>query len=259
MNFAALRKKQTAWGCFILLAAMAAALRFLFSPAGKTEQLKIVCGDPAAALVMRSLSSDLWKVLNGEYVEFSDCCGSQAQFSMAAGEVTAAVLCPDAAASLTEQDSAYVILGPVTLDTYVVVRRPNDRKALRTFGYMNQREEQARCLRENYGSGISLVPMFPAALGYALENGAVDAVVMDVLTALKLGYPMKPLSHDMVTSVMAVRRDKLNDSGFLSFLSAWNAQVDRLSAEDIRALVRRELSEINGEEAGDLWMPTTMR
>ena len=70
---------------------------------------------------------------------------------------------------------------------------------------------------------------------------------------------MKPLSHDMVTSVMAVRRDKLNDSGFLSFLSAWNAQVDRLSAEDIRALVRRELSEINGEEAGDLWMPTTMR
>ena len=252
------RGRRTAALCLALLLALsAAALAKKARSADRTSPLTVACGDDLAGILFSELlegGNARQLTLGLEYVSLGDCCGSNAQFALSTGEVDVAVLCPDAAAELLES-GAYTDCGAVLLDGNVLVTRPDSPAEPAVIGYMNQREEQRQLLEVLYDPGtVRLQPMFPSGLPYALENGAVDAIVLDASAALRLGYPAKPLSEGVVTSALIVRSALLEDPRLQEFLQQYRNFADSLSDDAVLSRVLcRYLETDRPEEVIHYW------
>jgi len=121
-----------------------------------------------------------------------------------------------------------------------IVRNANILVALRpgpvrSVGYMNGRVLQVRVLAANLGSAPELQPMMTAALPYALERDAVDAVVLDILTVVRgeVDYHCRALPFEAPASVLVAREDVLASPAFQSFLEAYNLAVDQLNGDGL--------------------------
>ncbi len=156
------------------------------------------------------------------------------------------------------QEEGYTILGPVVYNGNVLVRRPDDDRQPQTVAYMNMRAEQKKLLETYYGDSVEIVSLYPTALAYALENGAVDAVLIDLVTALKLDYPMRSISQNSVSSVMMVRNELIGTEQLNSFLHQYNEAVRELEHDDtlLKTTLRGYCGEDLSEEVLSHWLKT---
>jgi len=133
-----------------------------------------------------------------------DCCSSKSTWSLTSGELDGAVLCPDAADSFLTQNDDFLLAGPLTYDTeMLVVADPR----LETIGYMNGQERQKENLEAVYGNKPHYAPVLAASLPYALSTKQIDAAVLDIGTAIWLDYPSIPLKGNKPTTVLVVHQD----------------------------------------------------
>jgi hypothetical protein len=102
-----------------------------------------------------------------------------------------------------------------------------------TVGYMNAREIQKRLVRSNLGSSIEMQPMLPSGLPYALERGAVEGIVLDILGALKISGYRTPLPSKYPTSVLVAHKDLLDSPELASFIEAYNQAVEEMNSNEI--------------------------
>lgn len=240
---------------------IAAALAWYFHAGAPSRSeagpLIIAYGDDLGGILLqKALAGIPTREADGglDSINLGDCCGSNAQFALSTGKVDVAVLCPDAVTDLEENGKKYTVIGTLVYDGNVLVTRPDSPEVLRVIGYMNGRGEQYDLLRQTYGENADLQPMFAAALPYALENKAVDAIMLDVSLALKLGYPMRSLSERMATSVVIVANRILEDPRVERMKAACNEAVASLSDEDILTeMLCSYLETENKEEVSSLW------
>ena len=63
------------------------------------DKITVACGNDASGMLFDYIINDKDSNIefsNIDYVQFLDCCGSQAEFAFISGRVDMAVLCPDA-------------------------------------------------------------------------------------------------------------------------------------------------------------------
>jgi len=227
------------------------------------EPLVIAYGDDVAGLVLQKALKDLPAEradIGLDAINMGDCCGSNAQFALSTGEVDVAVLCPDAMLDLEETGKQYTVLGELVYDGNVLVRRPDSPSELSVIGYMNGRDEQRQLLEEVFGADKDLQPMFASALPYALENKAVDAIMLDASLALKLNYPTESISDGVVTTVMIAQDALVSDARLQELITAYNDTVEALADEDILIEMLCDYLETeNKEEVAEFWKTVTVQ
>ena len=227
------------------------------------EPLVIAYGDDIAGIILQKALKDLPAEradIGMDAINMGDCCGSNAQFALSTGQVDVAVLCPDAVQDLAETGKQYTVLGELVYDGNVLVTRPDSPDTLAVIGYMNGRDEQRELLESVYGQEVDLQPMFASALPYALENKAVDAIMLDASLALKLNYPTKSISSGEVTSVVIVQNDLLSDPRLEELVTACNETVGKLSDEAVLIDMLCEYLETdNQKEVADFWKSVTVQ
>ena len=229
----------------------------------KEPPLVIAYGDDMGGVVLQSalkcMTAD-YKRTQLDAINMGDCCGSTAQFALSTGQVDVAILCPDAVRDLEDNGKKYSGVGDLVTDGNVLVRRPDSPETLAKSGYMNGRKEQEQLLIAVFGDSCETVPMFASALPYALENRAVDAVMMDAALAIKLGYPMETISSGEVTSVMIVQNHLLEDPRVEELKKAINETVQSFSDEEKACeLLCSYLDTDNTEEVIALWKTVTVQ
>ena len=247
----------------VIAAALAWFIRAGAPSRAQEDPLVIAYGDDIAGLVVQKALADLPAEradIGLDTVNMGDCCGSNAQFALSTGEVDVAILCPDAMNDLKEVEDLYIELGQLVYDGNVLVTRPDSPEDLKVIGYMNGRDEQRVLLEETYGQGVDLQPMFASALPYALENKAVDAIMLDVSLAAKLNYPTRPISDGVVTTIMIVREALVSDPRLQALIEAYNAAVAELQEEEaVIQMLCDYLETEDTKEVSAFWKTVTVR
>ncbi|NLW91714.1 MAG: hypothetical protein GXY34_08955 [Syntrophomonadaceae bacterium] len=216
------------------------ALTVWLSSGKEMSGLRVACNDDAAGLLITYLASrdsGALEVVNMSYQQLQDCCSSQTELALAAGNFDLAVLCPDGADKLVASGQPYVVLGEVVDNALILVTTQD--KLPQTVGYMNGREIQKELVWSNLDSSIEMQPMLPAGLPYALERKAVDGVVLDILGALKIEGYRTALPADYPTSVLAVHKDLLGTPELAIFIKAYNQAVTEMNSTGV---LTRELA-----------------
>ena len=231
--------KKSSWlyGGIILIICVSLGLSVVLSSRSEMRGLRIACNDDAAGLLIKYLageSSAALDVVNMSYQQLLDCCSSQTELALAAGNFDMAVLCPDSAEKLLASGQPYQILGAVVFNAMVLVT--NQDAVPRTVGYMNAREIQKGLVWSKYHSSIEMKPVLPAGLPYALERNAVEGIVLDILSALKIGGYRTPLHSEYPTSVLVVHRDLCDSPELISFIEVYNQAVGELNSPEILML-----------------------
>ena len=244
----------------ILCVALAATAVFLAAPARRPhgERLMIACGEDLAgqivAYVARTGSARVSSVGMKQlsFLQLSDCCGTQAEFVLAGGDFDMAVLCPDAAQKFLASGVPFRVFGGLVKNANVLVAR--DVAHPRTVGYMNGRDLQKQAVFANLGQEVRLHPIAAPALPYALECGAVDAVVLDAADAIRLPqYRNRALSCDAPSAVLVVHEALIGSTDFKEFVGHYNDTVGRLEASLCEELLPQVLGVECGEETSRAW------
>ena len=248
----------------LIFAAISAALLWKHGGAASPPEgrpLMVAYGDDiAGVLVQKALEGLPTRRTELDSINLGDCCGSNAQFALSTGQVDVAVLCPDAVTDLAEAGKQYAVLGALVYDGNVLVTRPDSPEAPEIIGYMNGREEQEALLRQVYGEAVDLQPMFASALPYALENRAVDAIMLDAALAAKLSYPAQTISSGQVTSVVIVQKALLGDPRLEQLCAACNQTIQTLDDQDALVEMLCEYLETQKkEEVSAFWKTVTVR
>ena len=245
----------------VILAAL--AWKHAGTPSHEEEPLVVAYGDDIAGMLIQEALADLPAEkadIGLDSINMGDCCGSNAQFALSTGEVDVAILCPDAFFDLEETGKQYTIVGELVYDGNVLVTRPDSPAELNVIGYMNGRDEQRELLEQVYGENVDLQPMFASALPFALENRAVDAIMLDAALALKLHYPTESVSSGTVTSVMIVRSDLASDPRLQQLIDAYNELVEALADEEVLIKMLCDYLETeNSEEVSAFWKTATVQ
>jgi hypothetical protein len=235
-----MKDKSLLYEGILVTAVIILALVAWLNPLEEMGGLRLACNDDAAGLLITYLASQdsrALEVVNMSYQQLQDCCSSQTELALAAGNFDLAVLCPDSAEKLIASGQPYEILGEVVVNALVLVTFQD--KVPQTVGYMNGRELQRKLVWSNLGSSIEMQPMLPAGLPYALERKAVEGIVLDILGALKIGGYRTALPADYPTSVLVVHKDLLGSSELRSFIESYNQAVAEMNSTEI---LSRELA-----------------
>lgn len=159
-----------------------------------------------------------------------DCCTSTAEWALSGDRLDMALLCPDAADRLIERDNRYQIIGPVMINSDIIVVHPGIEP--QTVGITQNRWYQKELIESAFGPDCRAVPMLSGALPYAYQDNKVDAVVMDIEKALLLKGDYLSTHHDgndIVTYVLVVRKSFIEDERYKQFLQAFNESVKELT------------------------------
>jgi hypothetical protein len=179
---------------------------------------------------------------SGTYA-LKDCCAVVSEWAFSADALDMAVMCPDAAAKLTEKDPRFEILGPCVLNSDAIVIRPG--RLPGRIGISQKRGYQERLVFETFGANCSIAPMLPAALPYAYEKAEVDGVVLDVFKAAFIDGDRISIGTraDTVTYVLTVKKSFKSNPLFGAFMEACSRAVAELGNP---AVLAREVEVYKG-------------
>jgi hypothetical protein len=210
-----------------------ASLLFLISCApvsGETQPvIRIGIPDGAAGIFARYAMARMGDSVVA-ITPIHDCCSNTAEWALSGDDVDAAILCPDAARSLLEKDSRYVIIGPCVANSDVIVVRGEDKTG--KIGIAQNHIYQAEFVKSLFGTKYEVTFLMPSALPYAYERGLIDGVVIDVSPSGQLtGQTLSTRndSSDVVTYVLAVRQDLQNTPEFTRFIRDFSEAATELT------------------------------
>lgn len=174
-----------------------------------------------------------------------DCCTSTTQWALSSEQLDVAVLCPDAARTLVEKDSRYEIVGPLLVNSdMIVVREPP--QDIPRIGIGQNRSYQAEMAVNSFGRDCKTISMLYTALPYAMEKREVDGIVIDVLRGWQLAGEKRSGAGggpDIISSVLVVKKSLRQDARFSKFI-VWLAEA---AAElNRREVLEKELARYKG-------------
>jgi hypothetical protein len=246
--------KRLFYGGIVLMVVSLGLITF-FSPRYEMKGLRIACNNDAAGLLIEHLAgenSTALSVVNMSYQQLQDCCSSQTELALSAGNFDLAVLCPDGANELIESGQPYHILGPIVDNSLILITKQD--RIPHTVGYMNAREIQKKLVWSNFDKSIEMKPMLPAALPYALERNEVDGVVMDIIGGLQIGGYYTPLPSGYPASVLVVHKEKLNTPELKDFIRVYNKAAAEMNKTDLlRTKLEKKLEIENGSKEVEVW------
>lgn len=144
-----------------------------------------------------------------------------------------AIICPEAAKKFIENDPRFEIVGTCAKNSDVFVIKEG--VTPKRIGIGQKRTYQKELVTKRFGTDCEVKSMMVAALPYALENGLVDAIVIDatkgwVLKGRKEGTV---INEDYVTYVLLARKDFKQSTLFRKFIDVYEQSIKELEEEHI--------------------------
>ncbi|MCL2234841.1 MAG: ABC transporter substrate-binding protein [Defluviitaleaceae bacterium] len=185
--------------------------------------LRIASANDLAGLVINMAAGQTPET---QGLRLADCCGAGAELALEAGVFDIAVLCPDAAELFLANHRPFVVWGGIVSGTNVLVSESSEAPA--TVGYTFGRSSQRRVAAANLGYEVDFIPMITLALPNAMAVGAVDAIVMDIFSAVEISvdFNIKPLPHPDPTAVLVVHQDFVGKAAFADFIYNYNQLIN---------------------------------
>lgn len=204
---------------------------------------------PATDLAHPSLTSGP-ELLPGSLLNLfqtRDCCAATAPWALGNNILQGAIMCPDAAKAFLEQNPDFILLGPALVNSDVFMSLPPDKRKFQNqdedrlndnrsdmrndiesdsrpqkVGVAHKRAHQARMAKLQFSQTAELYPMIPQALPFALHDGVVDSIIIDLGVASGLGGNIAPWTgEEMVTQVLVVSRAFADSPDFAPFAQAY--------------------------------------
>lgn len=246
-------------GCIIIIVCIIASLLFDNTNNKKNKQTFVIAyGEDLASLIIKSIENSNADIKleskDISYINIGDCCGSNAQFAFATGEVDAAILCPDAVSYLEDLGKGYVVVGNVLYDSDVFIYSDKIEK-VKKIAYMNKRYYQRDLMEEKFDSEKEYIPIIPSGIPYAMTTGAIDAACVDVMNYLELNYDCMQLSKNRVTQVLVVKKELFNDERYKRFVDMYNDVATKMNTdkEYLYDIIAKNVTNKTKEEIIDKW------
>ena len=210
---------------FLLIVAIVAiaALIFIFPESEETGTLRIGAGDDMAGSILKKVISQNRFDFEIEPYYLKDCWAPTAQWSLKSNVYDVAIICTDAADKFIEASDDFVLLGTVTENTDVLIKKDNNVKKI---GLTSNKNYLSNFIREKYADS-EIEYMSPHSFGYAYESGQIDGYVIDIgLINSNLEGKIENVSDgDYGSNVIIANRKILNNKKFKEFLKAYNKMV----------------------------------
>ncbi|MFV0438886.1 MAG: ABC transporter substrate-binding (seleno)protein SaoB [Desulfopila sp.] len=213
--------------------------------------LKIGIPDGAAGLLARYILDENLGRKGVHAVRFSpytlyDCCGSAAQYAMGSGDLDMAIVCPDAARELVEKDRSFEIVGPVMMNSDILIYRGDGDVSHPQIAVSQKRAFQRKIVRKRFGTAGRPVPMFHGAVPFAFARKVVEGAVVDITRVFALAGNLTSASMDGedVCTYMLVAKKYIQESvSFHEFITSYGRAVREMDdAANLLELMRTYVS-----------------
>lgn len=138
-----------------------------------------------------------------------------------------AIVCKDAAKEIVDRLDGFEIYGSCVENSDLIVTKV---KYPKKIGVTQNKDYQIDLIHLKLGEDIECIPIIGQALPYALENGQVDAIVIDACKGVYLQGEKSPLStSDYITYVLVVSKKIKSKPEFKKFIENYNIQVKNIT------------------------------
>lgn len=210
---------------FLLIVAIIGivALIVIFPESEETATLRIGAGDDMAGSILKKVISQNEFDFEIETYYLKDCWAPTAQWSLKSNVYDVAMICTDAADKFIEASDDFVLLGTITENTDVLIKKDNNVKKI---GLTSNKDYLSDFIREKYVDA-EIEYMSPHSFGYAYESGQIDGYVIDIgLINSNLEGEIENVSDsDYGSNVIIANRKILKDKKFKEFLDSYNKMV----------------------------------
>nr|WP_300408949.1 hypothetical protein [Lagierella sp.] len=141
-----------------------------------------------------------------------------------------AVVCVDSAEKFMDANKDFVMLGPITMNSDILVRKNSTGKRI---GVTSNKEYLTSFVQEIYNEEAEISYMSPHSFPYAYEIGEIDGFVTDIaeLNDSIDGEILNVSHRDYNSNVMIANREILTDKKFKDFIRAFNETVNEYDKE----------------------------
>lgn len=210
---------------FLLIVAIIGivALIVIFPESEETATLRIGAGDDMAGSILKKVISQNEFDFEIETYYLKDCWAPTAQWSLKSNVYDVAMICTDAADKFIEASDDFVLLGTITENTDVLIKKDNNVKKI---GLTSNKDYLSDFIREKY-TDSEIEYMSPHSFGYAYESDQIDGYVIDIglINSNLEGEIENVFDSDYGSNVIIANRKILKDKKFEEFLDSYNKMV----------------------------------
>lgn len=200
------------------------------------EIRRIGIPDGSAGLVVRyvlqeKLDSPAVQTVRFEPYTVYDCCASTTQYALGSAHLDLAIMCPDAARALAAKDTRFEIIGPVMINSDVLITLPNVDLRQPTIGISEKRAFQRQMVADRFGELGRAVPMMHTAVPYAYARGAIQGAILDITKVFHLVGDLDVATtreQSICTYVMVGKKALKNRGQYILFLEKYGQAVEEM-------------------------------
>lgn len=142
-----------------------------------------------------------------------------------------AIICKEAAKAYLENIEGFEVVSECMMNSDIFVMKTENPKIV---GMTQERHYQEDLIRKRFGEDVEIAPMMVGALPYALENGEVDAVIIDFIKGIHLKGKKEDtvVDGDYTTYVLLARTEFKETKTFKKFAKIYNESLEELMNDE---------------------------
>lgn len=166
-----------------------------------------------------------------------------------------AIICKDAARTYMENTEGFEVAFECMKNSDVFITKQDNPKKI---AMVQERDYQRDLITDEFGEDIEIATIIGTALPYALENGQVDAIIIDYMKSLHINGAKKTTvvdGNDYTSYVLLVSKEFKQTKEFKKFVRNYNSALKDLK-EDEEKLEKQffDYTKVELEEGGlDKW------
>lgn len=226
------------------------------SPKNNDASLRISTGDDSSGIIINYMIKN-YKVnasvdfnLGLESTTMLDCWGANGKWALSSGSLDIAIICSDAADDILDKSNDFINIGSVVENSDVIVSK---KKEIKKVG-ISQGREYKKSIASKRFKNIEIISVLDRSLGYALEKGEVDAILIDAKKALVLAgikEGTSTIKGDYSAYTMIANKNIINTEKYKRFVEVYNKSVDDFNKEStIQEFIKLNLGEDKNWKGG---------
>jgi hypothetical protein len=232
-------KKQIVWsfGAGILIVVLFILLPQKMSHIQDREIRFVGLPDGAAGLLANYVLTEKMSQHSIEAIQFEpytlyDCCASASQYALGSGRMDIAIMCPDAARALIAKDNRFEIVGPVMMNSDIIIVRSDADLRKPVIAVSQKRIFQQQMVAHRFGETAEAAPMMHTAVPFAYTRGVVQGAVVDIIKSFDLaGTPVnqEDRSQNICTYVLVCKKSLHESVQYQEFMERYADAVRELA------------------------------
>lgn len=161
-----------------------------------------------------------------------DCCASASQYALGSGRMDIAIMCPDAARALIAKDNRFAIIGPVMMNSDIIIVRQDADLRDPVIAVSQKRIFQQEMVADQFGDTAEAAPMMHTAVPFAYARGVVQGAVVDITKSFDLaGTPVgqEKRSTNICTYVLVSKKSLYESIQYQEFMERYADAVREIA------------------------------